>query len=103
MEGFHPGVFRGVCLIGFCDFFARVPPRGMGGANFARLSEFSEVPGKEEGGDSLLILRDVVVGRQNRWASVTGGRGADARRPVACGGLEPGEVTLRAQHRAEHI
>ena len=50
LEGFHPGVFRGVCLIGFCDFFARVPPRGMGGANFARLSEFSEVPGKEEGG-----------------------------------------------------
>ena len=50
LEGFHPGVFRGVCLIGFCDFFARVPPRGMGGAKFARLSEFSEVPGREEGG-----------------------------------------------------
>ena len=51
MEGFHPGVgFRGVCLIGFCEIFARVPPRGMGGANFARLSEFFEVPGKEEGG-----------------------------------------------------
>ena len=50
MEGFHPGVFRGVCLIGFCDFFARVPPRGMGGANFARGVDFLEVPGMEEGG-----------------------------------------------------
>ena len=57
LEGFHPGVFRGVCLIGFCDFFARVPPRGMGGANFARLSEFSEVPGTEEGG--LLLAQDL--------------------------------------------
>ena len=50
LEGFHPGGFWGVCLIRFCEIFARVPPRGMGGANFARGVDFFEVPGMEEGG-----------------------------------------------------
>ena len=54
--------------------------------------------------DSLLILRDVVVGRQNRWASVTGGARSrcSASRGVWRAGTGRGDAT-RSAHGGAHL